>query len=272
MSKHDQRQKWLLIGLLPGLAGIGGWAASRWMRRRNLRSEPVPRSKALVPQDQTPRIAVTGVKRDAARGAARETDTTRTPNPLEDRDLARTSAGIPEKPQKENAAVINLPAETQPEAESRAAGYALEPHTAETASFLVLLIPFVALAIAIAALAFYRTPVQSSVTVPGGNADRGKVYLQAWGCGSCHTISGVDGANGKVGPNLDEVGLHSFVAGHLANTPDNMIQWIMHPQQVSPGTGMPEMGVPEGVARDMAAYLYSLNSRQRSSSLNFNRR
>jgi cytochrome c1 len=46
------------------------------------------------------------------------------------------------------------------------------------------------------------------------------------------------------------------IAGHLPNTPANLVRWIMHPQEVAPGTLMPDLGVPERQARDIAAYLY----------------
>jgi cytochrome c len=34
--------------------------------------------------------------------------------------------------------------------------------------------------------------------------------------------------------------------------------WIRHPQQLEPGVVMPEMGVTQEDARDLAAYLYTL--------------
>ncbi len=118
--------------------------------------------------------------------------------------------------------------------------------------------PFLVLATAIIFLAFQHLPVQSQSIVPGGDPQRGQVALQSWGCGSCHSIPGVTGATGTVGPALSGLSDRSFIAGHLQNTPDNMILWIMHPQQVSPGGDMPDTGVPEKVARDMAVYLYSI--------------
>lgn len=124
--------------------------------------------------------------------------------------------------------------------------------------FIVLLVPFLILPVAIVMLALHHIPVQSQTIVAGGDVNHGKVELQAWGCGSCHTIDGVTGANGKVGPELKGLSERSFIAGHLRNTPDNMMQWIMHPQQISPGVDMPDSAVPESVARDMAAYLYSI--------------
>jgi cytochrome c2 len=37
-----------------------------------------------------------------------------------------------------------------------------------------------------------------------------------------------------------------------------MIRWIQHPQRLAPGSAMPDLGVSETDARDMAAYLYAL--------------
>jgi cytochrome c2 len=36
-----------------------------------------------------------------------------------------------------------------------------------------------------------------------------------------------------------------------------MMVWIQHPQRVSPGTAMPELGVTAADSRDMAAFLYT---------------
>jgi len=151
-----------------------------------------------------------------------------------------------------------------PGEEAPLAGHALETHTAENFSLLALLVPFLILALFVIALAFNRAQVRPQTVVPGGDVERGRLALQGWGCGSCHTISGVTGADSKVGPNLNEVGLHSFIAGHLENTPDNMVRWIQDPQDLVPGNAMPDTGVSESMARDMAAYLYWLGQRQGS--------
>ena len=39
---------------------------------------------------------------------------------------------------------------------------------------------------------------------------------------------------------------------------DNLIQWIRNPQKFVPGNAMPALGIDERDARDIAAYLYSL--------------
>jgi cytochrome c1 len=35
-----------------------------------------------------------------------------------------------------------------------------------------------------------------------------------------------------------------------------LIKWIRNPQQIEPGTAMPDLGVSEDEAGDIAAYLY----------------
>jgi len=47
------------------------------------------------------------------------------------------------------------------------------------------------------------------------------------------------------------------------NTPDNLIRWIRFRQAVKPGTDLPDMGIPEAGARDIAAYLLALGHRER---------
>ncbi|MHB1414518.1 MAG: c-type cytochrome [Chloroflexota bacterium] len=95
-------------------------------------------------------------------------------------------------------------------------------------------------------------------TVPGGNPTAGQAAIQKYGCGSCHVIPGVAGANGSVGPSLAGFATKSTIAGTVPNTPDNLIKWIMNPQAVKPGTTMPNLGVTQTDARDIAAYLYTL--------------
>ena len=105
-----------------------------------------------------------------------------------------------------------------------------------------------------AAGACSRAPASA---VPGGDVERGKTAIAAMGCGACHTVSGVPGAHGEVGPPLSDVARRSIIAGELANTPDNMVRWIRDPQSIEANTAMPNLGVSEQTARDIVAYLYS---------------
>jgi len=94
--------------------------------------------------------------------------------------------------------------------------------------------------------------------VVGGHATRGPALITAYGCGACHMVPGVKGAVGNVGPPLARFGDRTYVAGMLRNSPSNLIRWIRDPQGVIPGNAMPDMGVTDADARDIAAYLYTL--------------
>jgi cytochrome c len=94
--------------------------------------------------------------------------------------------------------------------------------------------------------------------VPGGDAELGRTAIGVYGCGSCHTIPGVPGADALVGPPLTLFAYRKYIAGMLPNTPDNLVTWIRTPQAVVPGNAMPNMGVSERDARNIAAYLSTL--------------
>ncbi|HTI44379.1 MAG TPA: cytochrome c oxidase assembly protein [Vicinamibacterales bacterium] len=92
----------------------------------------------------------------------------------------------------------------------------------------------------------------------GGDPEKGRHDIVKYGCDTCHNIPGVLTATATVGPPLMQVGLRSYLAGRIDNTPENMIKWIRQPRSVDPQTAMPETGVTESDGRDIAAYLYTL--------------
>jgi cytochrome c len=102
-----------------------------------------------------------------------------------------------------------------------------------------------------------RAEVEAAA-LTGWSPESGKRLARGYGCSSCHVIPGVPGATGTVGPPLTGIAGRSYLAGRLTNSPDNLIRWIQHPRQVDPHTAMPELGVTEGEARDLAAYLETL--------------
>jgi len=71
-------------------------------------------------------------------------------------------------------------------------------------------------------------------------------------------VPGVTGANGMVGPPLEYFSRRAYIAGEVPNDPEFLIRWIEVPQAIEPGTVMPNLGVSEGQARNIAAYLYTL--------------
>lgn len=91
-----------------------------------------------------------------------------------------------------------------------------------------------------------------------GDPQRGRALVSTYGCGSCHIVPGVRNADGLVGPPLIKFGKRSYIAGQLPNNAQNLQRWIRDPVGVEPGTAMPDLGVPPLDARDLAAYLLSL--------------
>lgn len=104
---------------------------------------------------------------------------------------------------------------------------------------------------------FHRYPTQPEWHLSGADAERGRAAMARYGCGACHVIPGVRGANGRVGPKLDGFVDQIYIAGQLANVPENLVAWLQNPEEFSPGTAMPDLQVTEQEARDMAAYLYT---------------
>lgn len=114
-------------------------------------------------------------------------------------------------------------------------------------------------ALLLAPSACSTTPSAPPAEVRGGNPERGARLIQEYGCGSCHTVPGVSGADGLVGPPLTRFGARSYVAGQLPNTGHNLQRWITDPQEVEPGTAMPDLDVSRLDAKDIAAYLLTLD-------------
>jgi cytochrome c len=99
---------------------------------------------------------------------------------------------------------------------------------------------------------------QEAAAMTGGEPAQGKMLVRRYGCQACHSIPGVPGADGTIGPPLDGIAKRGYLAGRLINTPPNMQRWIRDPQGVEPGTAMPELGVSEKDGKDIAAFLYTL--------------
>jgi cytochrome c len=237
MGKKIQRRNWIYLGMVPVIV----WAGWRVTQFRPKKQPPVNPEQS-PPRSKERYIVPAGRMLAAQNGQ---------PNIEREEGHSRRLRGDATVHEDVGAETIST-------------GHALAGVSAEKISLLVLLVPFIILTAAIVVLSFGHIPLQSTVVIAGGNVQRGQVALQSWGCGSCHTIPGVAGANGKVGPDLKEAGLHSFIAGRLENTPENMILWIQKPQEISPGNGMPDTGVTANMARDMAAYLYFISSKEQS--------
>jgi mono/diheme cytochrome c family protein len=87
------------------------------------------------------------------------------------------------------------------------------------------------------------------------SATRGRTAIPQYACQSCHVIHGVSGGQVSVGPRLNDYAQRRYIAGYLPNTPDNLARWLRSPQQVKPHSAMPDLGVTERDAADIAVYL-----------------
>lgn len=91
------------------------------------------------------------------------------------------------------------------------------------------------------------------------DAQRGRKVIERYGCVACHVIPGVRGPASSVGPPLAHMAARAYVGGVLPNTPDNLVRWLRDPPAADPRTAMPDMGLDAAEAKDVAAYLYTLD-------------
>lgn len=115
--------------------------------------------------------------------------------------------------------------------------------------------------IAVAALAGCDDPQPPDhLRIAGADPQQGRALIKSYECGACHKIDGIWGADGVVGPPLDNYAQRVLLAGVMPNVPRNLVPWIVDPPALVPDTGMPSLGVSEAEARHMAAYLYTLGA------------
>jgi len=102
--------------------------------------------------------------------------------------------------------------------------------------------------------------VEATAVASGGVADPGappgKTLYLSKGCAACHAIQGV--SSGMVGPALNGFKTRAQIAGVLPNDKDNLVKWLMNPPAVKPGTAMPNLGLNQADAGQIADYLLQL--------------
>ncbi|HYD28063.1 c-type cytochrome [Brevundimonas sp.] len=97
--------------------------------------------------------------------------------------------------------------------------------------------------------------------VAGADPARGLEVVERVGCAACHAIPGVEWPEGRAGPSLKGFGASPMIAGRFPNQPDVLTAWLVDAPALSPETGMPPMPISEAEARDVAAWLYTLDDR-----------
>lgn len=106
-------------------------------------------------------------------------------------------------------------------------------------------------------------PARSAISMnrpARGEAARGRAIVASGvhGCTACHAIPGIRGPRGVVGPSLDGLARRSFLAGQLPNNTEVLVAFLRNPAALVPQTGMPDVGLSDQEARDIAAFLFTL--------------
>ena len=97
------------------------------------------------------------------------------------------------------------------------------------------------------------------------NLARGRALLDAKGCGVCHKMTGVEPLQASLLPSAVAV---SDIPRAVRLAPDlrlswdrwrasTVVAWLQRPSLLKPGTLMPDLGLSDGEARDIAAYILS---------------
>lgn len=95
-------------------------------------------------------------------------------------------------------------------------------------------------------------------SVERGDAERGRMLIGRYQCGSCHHIPDAPLGDVRAGPSLAGFGRRSYIGGQLPSGPVTLQGWLQDPQALLPTATMPDLGVSADDARDIAAYLLSL--------------
>jgi cytochrome c2 len=92
-----------------------------------------------------------------------------------------------------------------------------------------------------------------------GDPDKGRAAVARYGCVACHAIPGTANQGSNVGPPLRKIARRAYLGGVVPNTPQDMVRWLRNPPQAAPRTAMPNLGISEQEAKDIASYLYTLD-------------
>jgi cytochrome c oxidase subunit II len=89
-------------------------------------------------------------------------------------------------------------------------------------------------------------------------AAAGNAMFQSLSCVSCHAVKGTAAA-GRVGPDLTHLmSRQTLAAGVIANTPENLREWVKDPQTAKPGCLMPSLQLTDEQLGQVVSYLQTL--------------
>ncbi len=98
-------------------------------------------------------------------------------------------------------------------------------------------------------------------TLGDADAAAGRKLVTDKGCVACHTFPDVKWPRGGLGPSLHGFARQGLIAGQLPNQPGVLMQFVRNAPGLKPGTAMPAITMSDQEARDVTAYLLTLQSR-----------
>jgi len=93
----------------------------------------------------------------------------------------------------------------------------------------------------------------------GGDASAGRKLFGQLTCTNCHTIRGISEIQKEYGPDLTHLASRQMLAGErIANTPENLRDWLHQPQVIKPGCFMPTLKLSDQDLTQLTAFLETL--------------
>ncbi|MGH2740058.1 MAG: cytochrome c oxidase subunit II [Actinomycetota bacterium] len=94
---------------------------------------------------------------------------------------------------------------------------------------------------------------------PGTENAEGEELFRSVGCVACHTVAGLEGAQGILGPDLTHFGGRTTFAGSTFEiNVANLTRWLRNPLAMKPGSRMPSYNLTDDQIEALIAYLMSL--------------
>lgn len=97
---------------------------------------------------------------------------------------------------------------------------------------------------------------------PSGDDRNAHRLIHAYGCGTCHVIPNVPGADGRSGPALTNMARQAYVAGVVPNRREALARFVADAPAVDPLTAMPDLDMSAREAAIIADYLYRVGGAQ----------
>jgi cytochrome c2 len=104
-------------------------------------------------------------------------------------------------------------------------------------------------------------PPDRTPTLGDADAAAGLRLVIEKGCVACHTFPDVKWPRGGLGPSLHGFARQGLIAGRLPNQPGVLMQFVRNAPGLVPGSAMPAITMTDQEARDVTAYLLTLQSR-----------